>query len=70
MKRRNTYKYDYKIGNKIRHSGITVDLDRREKEHQARWPSGHISQVGRATTREAAEKWEENKHKTINPRRK
>ncbi len=63
-------KYDFKIGNKIAHSGITQDLDRREQEHQRRWPNGHIKQVGRATTEDAARDWEETKQKTITPPRK
>jgi len=66
---RNTHKYDFKLGNKILHSGVTVDLDRRELEHQQRWPKGHIVQVGNKTTREAAEKWEESKQKTVTPKR-
>ena len=70
MSNRNWYKYDFKIGNKIKHSGITTDKDRRESEHQQRWPGGHLTQVGRATTEEAARKWEETKHKTITPERK
>ncbi len=37
-KKRNTYKYDFKIGNKKVHSGITKDLERREREHQQEWP--------------------------------
>ncbi|MBN1867528.1 hypothetical protein JW916_09575, partial [Candidatus Sumerlaeota bacterium] len=40
---------------------ITDDLDRREQEHQQKWPKGHIMQVGRRTTEEAARKWEEEK---------
>jgi predicted GIY-YIG superfamily endonuclease len=70
MTDRNWKKYDYKTGNKITHSGITKNLERREAEHQQRWPGGHIVQVGRATTEEAARKWEETKHKSITPRRK
>ena len=69
-KPRDTYKYDFKVGNKIVHSGITNDLDRREQEHKQRWRSGHIVKVGRATTEEAARKWEETKQKTITPSRK
>ncbi len=61
---RDTYKYDFKIGNKIAHSGITDDLDRREVEHQQKWPKGHIVQVGRKTTEEAASEWEETKKKS------
>jgi predicted GIY-YIG superfamily endonuclease len=56
---RDTYKYHFKIGNKIVHGGITNDLDRREQEHQQKWPKGHITQVGNRTTEEAARKWEE-----------
>jgi predicted GIY-YIG superfamily endonuclease len=70
MARRHWKKYDFKEGNTIKHSGITTDLDRREEEHQKRWPSGHIKQVGNATTEDAARKWEETKQKTITPRRK
>ncbi len=60
-KPRNYYKYQQKTGNKIEHGGITTDLERREKEHQQEWPKSHISQVGRATTEEAARKWEKEK---------
>lgn len=64
MKPRNTFKYDFKIGNKIMHSGITKNLDRRELDHKQKWPKGHIVQVGRRTTKEAAERWEETKQKS------
>jgi len=58
---RNTSKYVFKDGRKIVHGGITNDLDRREGEHQQKWPSGHIVKVGRNTTREAALSWEKEK---------
>jgi len=67
---RSWYKYDYKIGHKIKYSGITQDLERREQEHQQRWPGGHIVQVGRATTKEAALEWEQTKQQVITPKRK
>lgn len=70
MKKRDTYTYDFKVGSKIVHSGITDDLERREAEHKARWPEGHIVKVGAAKTEEAARTWEETKQKTITPRRK
>ncbi len=60
-KPRNHYRYNYKIGNKIVHGGITKDLERREEEHQQKWPNGHIKQVGKKTTEDAARKWEEEK---------
>ncbi|MDA8186862.1 MAG: hypothetical protein M0T85_01805 [Dehalococcoidales bacterium] len=55
---RDTYKYHFKVGRKIVHGGITDDLERREREHRLKWPTGHIEQVGRRTTREAALGWE------------
>ena len=60
-KPRNHYKYQYKIGNKVVHGGITKELERREQEHQQKWPKGHIKQVGRKTTEEAARDWEKDK---------
>ena len=60
-KRRDTCKYQFKVGNTIVHGGITNDLDRREQEHKQKWPKGHIRQVGRRTTEEAARKWEQDK---------
>lgn len=56
---RDTYKYHFKVGNKIVHGGITNDLDRREEEHQQQWPKGHIVQVGNRTTEDAARDWED-----------
>jgi len=60
-KPRDSYKYYFKRGNKIVHGGITSDLERREQEHQQKWPNGHIKQVGRCTTEEAAREWEKKK---------
>ena len=61
MAKRNTYKYQFKVGNKIVHGGITNDLERREQEHQQKWSKGHITQVGKRTTEDAARKWETDK---------
>ena len=57
---RDTYKYYFKLGNRIVHAGITNDLVRREREHRQRrgWGNGRISQVGYITTRQAALAWE------------
>ena len=57
-KPRDTYKYHFMVGNKIVHRGITDDLERREQEHQQKWPKGHIRQIGRQTTRDAGLDWE------------
>ena len=65
---RDTYKYNLKRGNKIVHTGITNDLQRREREHQQKYDSNvHIKQVGNRTTREAALKWEEEQRKIGKP---
>ena len=61
MKKRDTYKYLFKVGSKTKHGGITDDLERREDEHQQKWPKGHIKQVGLRTTEEAAREWEKDK---------
>lgn len=58
-KPRDTYKYYFKVRNKIVHGGITNDLERREQEHRQKWPKGHLFQVGRRTTEEAARSWEQ-----------
>ena len=56
---RSTYKYNFKIGNKIVHTGITNDLERREEEHKrTHGKKGHISQVGDRVTLASAVKWE------------
>jgi predicted GIY-YIG superfamily endonuclease len=57
---RDTYKYHLRRGQQIVHRGITNNLDRREQEHQAKYPGAKVSQVGRRTTREAALEWERN----------
>ncbi len=70
--KRDTYKYHFKKGNKIIHTGITNDLDRREAEHQNETgqSKGHIKQVGLRTTRDAALEWEQEQEKQGKPVRK
>jgi len=63
MAKRDTYKYHFKVGGKIVRSGITDDLERREREHRQKWPKGHIVKVGRVTTEDAAQEWEEKQRK-------
>ena len=68
---RDTYKYHFKKGNKIVHTGITNDLERREQEHKQDFGErGHIKKVGNVTTRDAALKWESDQAKKGNPTRK
>ena len=54
---RTTYKYHFKVGRKVVHRGVTIDLARREREHRRECSNGHVEQVGHRTTREAAQKW-------------
>lgn len=57
---RDTSRYHFKSGNNIFHTGITNDLERREREHQRDIdPAGHITPVGRRTTRDGAKDWED-----------
>ncbi len=54
-----TYKYHLKKGREIIRSGITIDLDRREKELQRKYGDNvHVHKVGNKTTREGAKEWE------------
>ncbi|WP_424947160.1 hypothetical protein [Candidatus Spongiihabitans sp.] len=57
---RDTYRYYFKIGNKIVYAGLTNDIDRREVEHQSKrgWGKGHIKQVGQRTRYDVAREWE------------
>ena len=66
---RDTYKYHFKKGNKIVHTGITNDIDRREAEHrrESGLNKGHIKQVGYRTTRLAALDWEQEQKKLGKP---
>lgn len=61
MSSRTMYKYHFKLGNKIVHTGITKDIDRRQAEHRQKpgWQRGHIFQVGVRTTYDAARAWED-----------
>lgn len=59
---RDAYKYRF-VGpdGRIKHSGITKDLKRREGELRRQYGPGTIKQEGRRTTRKAARKWERGK---------
>lgn len=53
-----TYRYRFKVDGRVVHHGITTDLQRREREHQKRWPGGTIEQVGQPTSHRDAWEWE------------
>ncbi len=70
---RDTFKYQFKVGNVIVHGGITNDLERRNREHKNSgkwtlykgkrllWSNGHITKVGVVVTRTTALNWEAEK---------
>lgn len=64
MSKRGSYKYELKDGNKVLYIGITNDPERRDQEHRQDKEFGHMSIIGNRTTKEAAEKWEEDRIKT------
>ncbi len=68
---RDTYKYHFKKGNKIVHTGITHDIDRREAEHKSKrgWSGAKVtsSKVGYRTTRKEALAWEREQAKKGKP---
>ena len=67
---RTTYRYHFKKGNKIIHTSITGDIDRREMEHKQTYgEDGHIKQVGTRTTLEEALAWEKEQDKAGRPTR-
>ena len=58
MPARNTYRYKLKVGDRTVLYGFTIDLQRREREHQRRWPNARVEQVGEPTTHREAWEWE------------
>ena len=56
---RDTYRYHYKVGNKIVFTGITNNPARREAEHQRAYPGGRIDRIAPRVTRKSAERWEQ-----------
>lgn len=61
--------YEFKVGAKVVHRGITNDPQRREVEHQQRWPGGKLTVVTRLMTEAQARVWEAGQKKTITPQR-
>lgn len=56
---RKTYKYHFKMGKKTLYTGITKDLEKRERELKREFgEDGYIKQVGSATSLDAALVWE------------
>lgn len=57
-KRRKWKKYKFIVDGRIKHKGITKDLERREQEHRQKYGKGRLKQVGRAVTEDSAREWE------------
>ena len=53
-----TYRYRFVVDGRVVRHGITTDLDRRQREHQRRWPAGRIEPVGEPTSHREAWNWE------------
>ena len=67
---RKTYKYHFKMGKKTLYSGITKDLEKRERELKQEFgDAGYIKQVGSATTMDEALVWESEQARWGNPTR-
>lgn len=54
---KDTYKYELVWNGQVVLSDVTSSLNRRESEHQERFPGSKVYQVGDKTTREAALRW-------------
>jgi predicted GIY-YIG superfamily endonuclease len=54
---RDTYRYHFKVGKKIKYRGVTSDIERRELEHKQRWPDGKIVRIGQKISRQSALEW-------------
>jgi len=63
------YGYHYYVGNDKKHSGITTDAERRQTEHQQRWPGGRLVVATGPMTEPQARAWEAQQTKTITPER-
>ena len=66
----NWYSYHYYDSTGKRHSGITSDPQRRQAEHQTRWPGGKLQIAVGPTTEAKARAWEAQQTKTITPERR
>ncbi len=66
----NWYGYHYYVKGELKHAGITQDYQRREQEHQQRWPGGSLRVLIGPTTEAAARAWEALQPKTITPERR
>ena len=64
------YCYEYSVGLYVKHRGITTDPQRRQTEHQQRWPGGRLRVVWGPVTEVQARAWEATQTKTITPERR
>ena len=55
---RDWYRYDFRVGSTLIHSGVTQDPAGRETEHRKLWPRGRLIVIGAPITTRAAREWE------------
>jgi hypothetical protein len=65
----NWYGYNYVVRGEKKHSGITQDRERRQAEHQTRWPGGTLQTVIGPVSEKEARAWEAKQTKTVTPER-
>jgi hypothetical protein len=61
------YGYHYYVGSDKKHSGITTDPQRRQTEHQQRWPGGRLVIATQGLIEAQARTWEAQQTKTVTP---
>lgn len=64
MRNRDTFKYELKRGREVVYVGITNNPDRRLDEHSKSKEFTHMNIVGNRTTRDGAQRWEQDRIKT------
>jgi hypothetical protein len=64
------YGYHYVTATGKKHSGITNDPQRRQTEHEQRWPGGRLQLATGPMTESQARAWEALQTKTITPERR
>lgn len=64
MAKRDTWNYEFRVGRKVSHRGISKNPEERGKQHQRVRPGGKLTKKGRAKTRAGALAFERTQTKT------
>jgi predicted GIY-YIG superfamily endonuclease len=65
-----TTKYRLVKKDKLLHTGITDDPEKREDQHQKQFPGSTLKPVDKPTSRDKALEWERTQPKTRTPKKK